>query len=584
MNRLLLYVHFNKYGQISEHVKYQLEKLRPLFSKVVLISNSPLSIDNQTFLTEHGLMNDFIQRKNEGFDFAAWSDGMSAIGFDQLTQYDSVTLMNDTCFGPLWDLEPIYQNFERRSSVDFWGMTNHRATSDFKEHLQSYFLSFKQSVVQSSVFLEFWQGIESHTEVQTVIDLFETRLTTLLVDAGFNYDAVFDTREAKMEFMAFPDFSFYNPTEIINRRVPFLKVKAIEGNQNTAAFILEELSKISDYPVSLIKYHMAMMFSPTAKYLMKDKYELLPTEKEVVTDKKIAIHLHVFYPDLLGDFLAVFQTYSFAYDLFITTDSNTKVAEISAILETFGQSASIDVTGNRGRDVLPMLKLKDKLSGYDYIGHFHTKKSKEADFWAGESWRNELIAMLLKPAGSIIERLEEDDHLGLVIADIPTYFRYVQLDPYYENSLSDLMMTLWEQMGLKKSIDFSTSSNYVMSYGTYVWFKYDALKPLFDLDLTDGDVPREPLPQRSVLHAIERLVVYVAWAQGYDFLISQNKELLPPFIEVAALNTVEKTAVTPFSTVDFTYFGGLKGALKYFVFANKTVLTYLVKRLVKGRY
>lgn len=123
-----------------------------------------------------------------------------------------------------------------------------------------------------------------------------------------------------------------------------------------------------------------------------------------------------------------------------------------------------------------------------------------------------------------------------------------------------------------------------MSYGTYVWFKYDALKPLFDLGLTDGDVPQEPLPQRSVLHAIERLVVYVAWAQGYDFLISQNKDLLPPFIEVAALNTLEKTAVTPFSTVDFTYFGGLKGALKYFVFANKTVLTYLVKRLVKGRY
>ncbi len=25
------------------------------------------------------------------------------VGFDQLKHFDSVTLMNDTCFGPLWD-------------------------------------------------------------------------------------------------------------------------------------------------------------------------------------------------------------------------------------------------------------------------------------------------------------------------------------------------------------------------------------------------------------------------------------------------------------------------------------------------
>ena len=60
------------------------------------------------------------------------------------------------------------------------------------------------------------------------------------------------------------------------------------------------------------------------------------------------------------------------------------------------------MTGNIGRDVLPMLLLKEQLSEYDYVGHFHTKKSKEADFWAGESWRKELIEMLVKPADQIL--------------------------------------------------------------------------------------------------------------------------------------------------------------------------------------
>ncbi len=31
--------------------------------------------------------------------------------------FDSVTLMNDTRFGPSWDLEPIYQRFENDTEV-----------------------------------------------------------------------------------------------------------------------------------------------------------------------------------------------------------------------------------------------------------------------------------------------------------------------------------------------------------------------------------------------------------------------------------------------------------------------------------
>ena len=38
MQRLLLYVHYNKFNFISGHVLYQLEKIRPLYSRVVFIS------------------------------------------------------------------------------------------------------------------------------------------------------------------------------------------------------------------------------------------------------------------------------------------------------------------------------------------------------------------------------------------------------------------------------------------------------------------------------------------------------------------------------------------------------------------
>ena len=45
MQRLLLYVHYNKFNFISGHVLYQLENIRPLYSRVVFISNSQLPED-----------------------------------------------------------------------------------------------------------------------------------------------------------------------------------------------------------------------------------------------------------------------------------------------------------------------------------------------------------------------------------------------------------------------------------------------------------------------------------------------------------------------------------------------------------
>ena len=159
MNRLLLYVHYNKYNHISRHVYYQIEQLRKLFKKVVFISNSKLSESEVSKLYEKNLIDNFIQRENKGYDFAAWHDGMEFIGFNDVQDYDSVTVMNDTCFGPLWDMEPLYEKYESNNQVDFWGMTNHRGIQAgnfyINEHLQSYFISeIYNSIGSISNFLE----------------------------------------------------------------------------------------------------------------------------------------------------------------------------------------------------------------------------------------------------------------------------------------------------------------------------------------------------------------------------------------------------------------------------------------------
>ncbi|EMC21439.1 TPA: rhamnan synthesis F family protein [Streptococcus mutans] len=576
MKRLLLYVHFNKYNRVSSHVYYQLTQMRPLFSRVVFITNSCLSQENQDKLRSQNLMDDFLQRENIGFDFAAWRDGMNHIGFDNLDSYDIVTVMNDTCFGPLWDVKEHYLSYEKQDEIDFWGLTNNRATKQFKEHIQSYFITFKKAVIQSEAFHNFWENIQNHADVQRVIDDYETQVTTTLLDAGFKYGVIFDTTKEDASHMLHADFSYYNPTAILNHRVPFIKVKAIDNNQHITPYLLNDIQKNSTYPIDLIVSHMSEINYPDFSYLLGHKY-VKKRERVDLKNQKVAVHLHVFYVDLLEEFLTAFKQFHFSYDLFITTDSDDKKAEIEEILSANSQEAQVFVTGNIGRDVLPMLKLKNYLSTYDFVGHFHTKKSKEADFWAGQSWREELIDMLVKPADNILAQLQQNPKIGLVIADMPTFFRYNKIvDAWNEHLIAPEMNTLWQKMGMTKKIDFNAFHTFVMSYGTFVWFKYDALKPLFDLNLTDDDVPEEPLPQNSILHAIERLLIYIAWNEHYDFRISKNPVDLTPFIDNKLLN--ERGNSAPNTFVDFNYMGGIKGAFKYIFIGPARAVKYILKR------
>lgn len=577
MKRLLIYVHYNKNQEVSPHVLYQLKKMRPLFAQVLVVSNSPLPEQGLQDLKGQALVDQVWERANSGFDFAAWRDAMKNLGWSKLEEFDSLTLMNDTCFGPIWDFTPHFLGMEADEQIDFWGLTNFRATKECPEHLQSYFLTFKKSILQDQSFFDFWQNVQDYENVQDVINHYESGVTTYFLERGFQYKALFDTTQEATEGMLHPDFTYYNPRRILEVGLPFLKVKALDANQSIAPYLLDTIQTQSDYPIDLIVYHMSMVNQPDSPYLLGQKY--LSNLREFRPLKgRVAIHLHVFYTDLLPEFLTVFEQFPFVYDLFLTTDTEAKKAEI---LEKTGQqdNQEVFVTGNRGRDLFPMLLLKERLAAYDYVGHFHTKKSKEADFWAGESWRRELIQMLVEPSAAILTQFEKQPNLGLVIADIPSFFRYNRIvTAWNEHQMAAAMNQLWEDMGLSKTIDFARMDTFVMSYGSFAWFRYEALKPLFELDLQAEAIPEEPLPQNSILHAMERLLVYIAWNQGYDFRISPSPKVLTPFIDNKLLNL--NGDLHPPTFVDFNYLGGIKGALKYIVLGPARAIKYILKRLV----
>lgn len=291
--KILFYVHFNKKDEVDDYVIYQLGEMRKLFDKVILISNSHTdAADKPKF---NGLYDQFIQRENVGYDFAAWRDGFNEFGWDRLTKYDELTIMNDTCFGPIHDFEPIYREMQSRK-VDFWGMTSNLALNNVVKdendkyiyspiHLQSYYITFNKNVTNSIIFKNFWTSVKNLRDVMSVIRNYEIVITDLLAKNGFTYDAYYDAIKdwgSKVASLADLDTSAigsgdmnkYNPGYTCTRPLwllnaaknyPFIKTKSVYMAADQMGGIREYIRMKSSYPVRLLDLYIGSRYDELIK-------------------------------------------------------------------------------------------------------------------------------------------------------------------------------------------------------------------------------------------------------------------------------------------------------------------------------
>ncbi len=537
--RLLLFVHYNKWGNLADYVVYLLKRVRKVYARIVFISNSPLSEEARRIVA--GLCDEVRERENTGFDFYAWKVALDHEGPEGLARHDSVTLMNDTCFGPLFELEAVHREMEARGA-DFWGLTNHReelgddplATDGrIPEHIQSYFLCFNKKTALSAPFADFWRAVEPETGVEACIRKYETQLTPYLCRHGFKPAVLCDAAREEAEVS---NVTTQEPGYLLQKKNPLLKVKAFfTYNPPETRYLFPLIRQHSRYPVSLIRDHLGRLVSPEVSVHIVSHD--LPKKKRARAKpprQRIAIHIHVFYPDILRQILTrITERLRARADIFLTTDSEAKAAECREMLAKEFPGLNLRklvVCENLGRDVWPWLQVAPELAGYDMACHLHTKKAPTANRLFGELWLDELLESLLDRFEDIEDAFARQPGLGIVIPDIPSGFRFPPLPYSYEQDqdMKKLLPKVWARIGCTREVDFPNLSMLVFSYGNMFWYRPAALAPLWQTPWARRDIPEEPLPTNgTLLHALERLPVYVAWDQGYDYRISRQLETQP---------------------------------------------------------
>ena len=226
-------------------------------------------------------------------------------------------------------------------------------------------------------------------------------------------------------------------------------------------------------------------------------------ETDLPDNQRVALHVHVYYPELFPEIMTRLSCNRICPDLFVSiTDEKARESVVSELKNYKGQVADIQLLPNRGRDIGPFFTAfgQRMVANYDFIGHIHTKKSADVkDATVGQSWYRFLLGNLLGSesvamADCILANMKSDTSIGMVFPDDPNILGWSD-NRAFANPLAI-------RIGLENLPD-----NFVFPVGTMFWAKSSALLPLMNLKLDWDDYPDEPLPyDGSSLHAIERLL------------------------------------------------------------------------------
>lgn len=531
--RYCICVFWEKDGIVRDYFSYYLKGLQEVAEKILVVVNGKISEDSRKLLSDMGI--NILVRENKGLDFWAYKAGIETAGYEELSKYDELILTNCTCYGPIRPFSEMFEEMEKRD-CDFWGITKHpeypfyyinnKKKVKLFEHIQSYFIVFKNFMFTSKDFKNYWKHLNKANNFEEAVAYNEISFTKYFKDKGFKDDSYVDINIHK-QLVDNPMCATYNLLE--KGILPVVKRKAICGEFDKlftrqliskSAQIIKFLKDNTNYDTKMIyqdllatKTMSEIKAHLNLNYVLSSEF----SDKVQTNDKKIALIMHIYYEDLIDYCLKYAQSMPDGTDIYFVS-SKKSVLDICKEKENLLSNYNVFYRqkNNRGRDVSAYLvTCADVFENYDYICCMHDKKTSTNQFGVtGKEFSYHCFECNLKSKNyvqNIINLLDNIPELGLLTPPtIECELVHVIGEEIISNG--DCLLKLYE--GLKLDVPFDIHP--VAPFGSMFWIRGKAIAPLFRHKWEYEDFPPEPLPKDGTLsHAIERIYPAIAQEAGY---------------------------------------------------------------------
>ena len=545
-NRFTLFIFFDKDGIVDDYKLYYLAELAKNSSKVLTIINGEIRDGEKTKLEKFG---EVIQRENVGFDVTAYKFGIERIGYENLAKYDELILCNDTVFGPLYPFSEVFNDMDKKK-VDLWGLT--KGYSDvvplrgkiveFGDHIHSYFIVIRNSILKSSDFKDYWQTFPRIRTYYDAVFKFEVRFTEFFTKKGYNYGVFVHTDDIKA--LTKNHLAFMTTELLKERRLPIVKRRHLYSNLDDfmSNTIANELRDSFNYVRDNTKYDTGMMWDTILrngdlysiwKQLVLTK--ILPNDCVRATPEpfKFGAFVHIFRTDMAEFMKAQLRVLPNYTDLHISTDTDAKKKILEKVFKDAAfKNVIVHKVQNKGRGEGALLVgLRKIIMQYEVACIMHDKSSPyegASNYTISHGFSYKVYENMTKSSDyvkNVLQTFAENDRLGVAMPPEPNHALYdsafadLWTNPQNFNNTQKLLNDLGCSLKLVRD------QHPMFPVGGMFWCRPVALKKMFEHEWHYDDFPAEPIKtDGTILHAIERSYSYVAQDAGYYSAIVMNSE------------------------------------------------------------
>jgi FMN phosphatase YigB (HAD superfamily) len=287
---------------------------------------------------------------------------------------------------------------------------------------------------------------------------------------------------------------------------PNYRLKVVHWAYRNFGFLFTRLPNYTDWRNSQTKMRTTLSYQQN----LLDIQKVQPADK---ADGSIAVHIHIFYPDLAKEFARYLKNMPFTYDLYVSIPYGENLASYEAAFNGLQHCRTVLIkpVENRGRDLAPLfLTFGAELSKYAFLAHLHSKKSIYSN-GATAGWREYLCNNLFGSEDRIrriFKLMQGEQPRGIV------YPQNYDSVPYWANTwlANRRLGQIWcGRLGI---------SNIPRGYfdfpaGSMFWARGDALAPLFRAGIKLDDFTEESGDTDGTLaHCLERLFVLSSLSQN----------------------------------------------------------------------
>lgn len=501
VSRCAIFLFYDKDGIVDEYIVHFLKALKNNVDNILVVSNG--EIEKLSKIKLEKVADEVLERENVGMDIGGYKAGVAHLGFEKLSSFDEVILLNYTFFGPLYPLEEMFEKMNQKD-LDFWGITSHAFVENdpfgtikygfLPKHIQSYFLVLRKSLFASKDFQDYWEKLKLPLKYTDSITQFEAVFTKIFEDLGYKWEAYIDAEE--YDEIAYAPGMYCAKSIIEEKRCPVIKRRSFfhdykdffDNTCGESSIIAYEYIKDNlDYDVDLIWENILRLENNAdINKAMHLNYFLSSEEIETVyKGTEAAFLIYVNTDQLLGDFLRYINNIPEKYFKIIVT--NTKENEIA--INKIIKDVQIIVDENADCYEYALLNtVGEKLLNYDItciinVSNLETEKPYSNGFsWLERNLKNTIPSETY--INNVIGTFENDPYLGLLSPCMPNHGIYFEnMHTAWSNEFEKAKLVL-QELNINLNIDVKKTP--VSPVGGSCWIRSCILKEV--LGYPDKDV------------------------------------------------------------------------------------------------